>query len=218
MSGGGMGGGLGFSPRGMVDNWRAHPGQQAFSTGLGMLLPGAGTLANLGFRAYNNHQFTNAAQQANANGAAIGDQAAQQGMDRPLNGVLGSFDGMGQGGGMPTPGGQSWNYGQFAPQQNATPWTQQGNPGGLLDFLGNAPAPQQAQGGGFDDGIPRGPNGVPLGPEARRDAGWGGGIGGMHAGGPMGVTNFNVGGSPVINGSYNTGDPNQGYYRGPGGL
>lgn len=208
--GGGMGGGVGFSPRSMVDNWRAHPGQQAFSTGLGMMLPGAGTLANLGFRSYNNHQFNNAAQLIGQNGAAQGDQAAQAGFDRPLSGVLGSFDGAGQGAGpMAAPG--AWSYGQFAPPQpNATPWTQQGNPGGLLDFLGAAPQ-------SIDPSVgPVGPNGVPVGPQARRDAA--GGIGGMHAGGPMGVTNFNVGGAPVINGSYNTGDPNQAYYRGPGGM
>lgn len=223
---------MNFNPidflRDRMDRIRAHPIQ----AGLGALAgiaggPLAGQLANRGFNWLNNRQFAGATDQANQTlGNDISDTSHNI-WDRPLDGPLGQFGDSGAGngplaqaiGGYSGPTQQPFqnnygnNYGQGVPGGNGTGWTQQGNPGGLLDFLG------AAQGGGFDDGIPRGPNGVPLTPQGRRDAGYtGGGIGNFHAGGPMGVTNMVVGGMPVIQGSYNTGDPNQAYYRGPGGL
>jgi hypothetical protein len=200
-------------------NIRAHPFQNIASGVAGGLFPGAGLLANNIFNRYNQGQFNSSANQANQN---LGDQIGQtsQGIfDRPLNGPLGqaqggndnaplaqALSGGGQGGGM---GGgyqgpqQSWNQGQN--WQNQT-----GGSGGFLDFLTQG-APQTPNGSFFQDPQYQSHEGE-SGPQWRRDQAESGGGGGMPAN--YGVSNFNVGGSPVIFGVRPSGyDPNGQVYN-----
>lgn len=205
-------GGLGDFLRSRIDRFRAHPVQGLLGGLAGMAGgPLAGQLASRGFNWFNNHEFNNSVGQANQN---LGDQTDQTNRDiwgKPLNGPLGQFDGSGQGsnngalaqamggGGYngatqsPFSGNYGNNYGQGMP--SSTPWTQEGNPGGLLDFLGPAPpssGPMNHQ--ELMDKLQNPQNGSGMGPPAL-----------------YGVSNFMVGGAPVINGVRPAGyDPNQG--------
>lgn len=174
----------------IVDNWRAHPGQQILGTLAGMFIPGGGQLAQLGFNAYNNHQFNNAAQQTNANTSLFGNNAAQQAFDQPLQGILGSFGGGNAGSyagqSMMNNGGYNMSSmfgGGYSPSSS-----------GLLDFLGS--------------GVPQTPPGSFFQQPQQPDQGGGGGqgdhAGALGGGGGGHVTDFMVGGSPVITGF---GDP-----------
>jgi hypothetical protein len=84
---------------------RAHPFQSFLSALAGAFVPGGGFATHAAFNAYNNHNFNNAANTAYGNQAAQGDQAAQAGFDRPLNGVLGQY-----GDNSSTPGGAGSQY------------------------------------------------------------------------------------------------------------
>lgn len=219
--------------RGRIDNWRAHPFQNIASTLFGGFVPGGGLAANALFNRYNDSRFNSSTNQANS---LINDQLGidtNQAMNRPLSGPLGQFDDQGTygNGGAPTSGGraeQDRQLGQalqgggggqsfggsmggagYAPpggwnQVSMSGWNPNQASGsqafGLLDFLGpNMNKP-------FD--IPTTPSsGGHMSPEARREgSNVGPGIGNY------GVSNFMVGGSPVI---FGAGDPN-GRYRNRG--
>lgn len=207
MMGGGQNGGFGFSPRNAVNNWRAHPFQNAFSTGLNLVLPGSGTLASMGFNRYNNSQGRLAMPANNfASGPAMSDMGSNLSSsiwDRPVGGYLGDV----QGGTYP---GAGFNFGY---QGGPSLFDSMGGPtdygGTFPDFsnYGDALVGNTTSDGDFLVDTPHGH----VGPAGRRD-----GLGQNAF--ESGVTNFNVGGSPVINGTYDTGDPNQAYYRGPGGM
>jgi len=140
-----------------ASRWQAHPFQQLMGLGAGMLGgPLAGQGVSRAFQAYDNHNFNNAFNQAQQNTVTQGNQAMQQGMNAPLNGPLGQFDGTGGGnafagaqaggglgglGGMQGPGG-GWNMSQLFGQSPA-------GVNGLLDFLGQAP--QGPQGSFFSN-------------------------------------------------------------------
>jgi hypothetical protein len=96
MMGGGEGGGFGFNPMNAARNWRAHPFQNGLSTAAGMAVPGAGLITSMIFNHINQNRFNNAASNSYANGAALGDQAAQAGFDQPLdNSALSGSNGFG---------------------------------------------------------------------------------------------------------------------------
>ena len=115
---------------GMWANAQAHPVQTGLSALAGMLVPGGGFAAGRLFNRYNNSQMNN---RVNNSANAIEQQGMQAGnaaMDRPLNGPMGQM-------GSPQMG-STFNMNQQFIQPNYTA-SQQGNPLGLLDFLGTPP-------------------------------------------------------------------------------
>lgn len=197
---------MNFNPidflRDRMDRIRAHPIQ----AGLGALAgiaggPLAGQLANRGFNWLNNRQFAGAAGQTNQTlGNDISDTSRSI-WDRPLDGPLGQFDDSGAGNGplaqamggyngstqQPFQNNYGNNYGQGVPGGNGAGWTQQGNPGGLLDFLG--PNLQSGMPAQQDDGMTQRDRVLQRMDNNRNT---------MPA--LYGVSNFMVGGTPVING------------------
>lgn len=192
--------------RSRFDNLRAHPFQFGLSTLAGGLVPGGGLLANAAFNRYNNNNFNNAASQSYQHGEDIGNQAAQAGFDRPLNGPNALVSGLDRRNDLDhgladalTGGGGGMNGGGYTgPTQSPSQWTQQSisgwNPNqananqnfGLLDFLG----PSTNPGGQASH--------QEIKERLDNRANMGGGSGGNPA--LYGVSNFMVGGSPVING------------------
>ena len=197
--------------RSRLDNIRAHPFQNIASTIAGGLIPGGGLAAQAGFNRYNDSRFNNSAQTLQNRATDMGNLAGQSGFDRPLNGPnalvsgLSEIDGgrgpdatdqglmqalQGSGGGQNAGGmvGQYHVPSQWTPQTISGWNPNQANAGqnfGLLDFLG--PNPNQQSGPmSHADRI-----------EARDNAG---GYGDFRNSGNYGVSNFMVGGSPVIGG------------------
>lgn len=185
---------------------RAHPFQAIARTGLGMINPALGLGARAIFSAYNNRQNNNASSNALDMTRNAGDQAARQAMDRPLNGPLGNVptgtndalagalignSSNGSGGNNMGGWNMSQNYGASHPT------------GGLLDFLG--PVQQQTPNGTFFTDPQFAPGQGKL--KERQNQGF--------SGMPFntGVTNFMVGGAPVINGV----NPGMGNYNRFGG-
>lgn len=191
--------------RNRVQSWQAHPFQQiASAVGGAFGGPGVGFGLNQLFNRYNDRAFNQAANASYGHGEDLGSQAQATALDKPLNGPLGKFSndqsralasaltGNGGGYGGPTQGPGGWNYGNYLgwnPHQADASQTF-----GLLDFLG--PQPPHTN------------------PDARRNADMGqGGMTPMP--GLYGVSNFNVMGSPVINGIRPSGgDMNQAYLNG----
>jgi hypothetical protein len=78
--------------RALGSNMAARPGLTAATFIGNALLPGSGTaISRIGNWAYD-RQFDNSAQRNNARVQQIGDAAAQEAMNRPLNGALGQFN------------------------------------------------------------------------------------------------------------------------------
>jgi len=217
--------------RGRLDNIRAHPFQNLASTVFGGFVPGGGIAANALFNRYNDSRFNNSAQQFQDRSADLSNLNTNASMNDPLGGPLGDYDRanpngeapsggtggraqqdrqlgealMGGGGGQ-NAGGPMGGMG-YQPIGGWSQATMSGwNPNqangsqafGLLDFLGQNP--------NTPFNLPTTPSGH-LTPADRRDAAQGG-----YGPGNYGVSNFMVGGSPVIFGS---GDPN-GRYRNRG--
>lgn len=191
--------------RSRIDSLRAHPFQNAAGAVLGGFIPGGGLAANAFFNRYNDNQFNNAAQTGMDRSLQQTTMDANSAMTAPLNDPrLNQFDNMGgsqgrnagqdrqlvqalTGGG--NPGGQGINYsnpGAWSPQSYSGWNPNQANAGqafGLLDFLGQSPAGQSG----------------PMNHQDHINALAQGNGGGMP--GNYGVSNFNVGGSPVIFGT-----------------
>lgn len=192
--------------RNNFSNMRAHPFQTAARFGLGLVNPALGMAARQGFNAYNNRQNNNAASTALDMTHRSGDQAMQQGMDRPLNGPLGNVPqsdnsalaGALMGGNNAPHAGNSMNGWNMSQNYGASHPS-----GGLLDFLG--PVQQQTPNGSFFTDPQYAPGSGKL--KERQSQGFAG----MPFG--TGVTNFMVGGSPVINGV----NPGMGNYNRFGG-
>lgn len=198
-----------------ANRWRAHPFQQGAGLLAGMFGgPAAGMGAQALFNRYNQGQFNDAANQANQNLGGQIDQTSRNIWDKPVDGPLGQVSGGDSGRdqqnqqlGQALNGGYSGptqgmfqnnygnNYGQGVPGGNGQGWTQAGNPGGLLDFLGpNSGTPGETQRERVLNHLEAKQNGGGIGPPAL-----------------YGVSNFMVGGAPVINGVRPAGyDPNQG--------
>lgn len=197
--------------RNSLQNVQAHPFQSLVRGFAGAVNPGLGFAAGRGFDAYNARQFNNAADAANERMAEQGNRAAQGAMDKPLKGPLGQYNDnsalASALSGRQADGG--WNMSQaFGPQQSN--WSQSGNPGGLLSFLGqpNAGGPNL---GGLDQAIaaanggstPRSNGGMSGGGFGNFSGGnnWGGGFGGSmmsNLGMASGVQGFGgFGGSPT---------------------
>jgi hypothetical protein len=181
---------------------RAHPFQSFLSALAGAFVPGGGFATHAAFNAYNNHNFNNAANTIYDNGAAQGNQAAQAGFDRPLNGQLGMF-----GDNSSTPG----STGSY----NGSMFDMLGNGGGLFDSMnqpGSMFVPDYGQGPQQVANSPAwGQGAMPPqgihGPEQRRD--YRDGLALNQNVGNYGISPMQVGGQNVIFGS---GDPN-GRYR-----
>jgi len=213
--------------RSRFDNIRAHPIQNLASTVFGGFVPGGGIAANALFNRYNDNRFNNSAQQFQDLTRDQSNMDTNAAMNKPLSGPLGDYDRQnpfgeapssgsdkqnqdqqlglaltGSGGGMSGGGPMGgmgyqpiggWNQGTMSGwngnQANAS------QAFGLLDFLGQNPNQP------FN--LPTTPSA--HSPEALRDGTFGGGMGMGGRGANYGVSNFNVGGSPVIFGT----DPNQ---------
>lgn len=210
--------------RNIGQQWRSHPFQQLASLGAGALGgPLAARAAQFGFNRYNNAQFGDAANAVADRTMQQGNQAAQRGFDKPLNGPLGGFEGMGRpdnsalasalmGGG---------NYGGTADARNGAynmaQQFQNGQPPTMASLLSGMPGQQQSmtpQGSFFTD--PRYDPANQQGSGNLRDSRENDTRASMT---PLmqGVTNFSVGGFPVINGSRGYGafgGSGQGYFKG----
>lgn len=223
----GMGGGGGPIDylRSRVSSWQAHPFQNIASTAFGAMVPGGGFAANALFDRYNNNQFNNSASQLQDRSLQQTTMDSNSAMNAPLNGPLGAYDRnnpygsnagpaqtMGGPSGSPMGGGgmgpssgynggyntQNWNLGQMtsgnAPNQPSSFVND------ILNSISTGPGqPGTQQGGLFG-------NGQRTHQQIQSDyrdgtANVGPGIGNY------GVSNFNVGGSPVIFGT-NGFDPN----------
>lgn len=193
--------------RNRISSWQAHPFQNIASTAFGAFVPGGGFAANAAFNRYNDNRFNNSAQQFQDLTRDQSQLDTNNAMNKPLNGPLGAYDRnnpygesmQGQGGGMsaggPYSGGyntQNWNLQDMtsghAPSQPSNfvndilnsistgpgqPGTQQGG------LFGNGQRTHQQIQSDYRDGTSN------VGP----------GIGNY------GVSNFMVGGSPVIFGA-----------------
>jgi hypothetical protein len=207
--------GIGDWLSGRIDNVRAHPFQSGASALAGGFLPGGGLIANQIFNRYNQGQFNNSAQTGYDRSLDQTTMDANSAMNAPLSDPrLNQFDNMGSDGqpsGDQTPvdrgGGNQDNSrlaqaltgqgggaaGQnFSGPSNWNPQSYSGwNPNqanasqnfGLLDFLGPNPNGQSG----------------PMNHQEHVDSLAQGNGGGMPSN--YGVSNFNVGGSPVIFGT-----------------
>lgn len=217
-----------------LDNWRAHPFQSLISTlasGAGGF--GAGMVANNLFGRYNNSRFNNSAQQLQDRSRDLATLNTNDSMNKPLgddalngdngfnwDGPTGPNSGSGYGGEALTGGGSAGPYGggglagnilnYSGPSMSGQQWMDRS--GGYGNIIGQALglAPDQSPFvNSLLDPISMGP-GLPgsghMNPQARRD--YRDGTSNVGPGiGNYGVSNFMVGGSPVIFGT-NGFDPN----------
>jgi hypothetical protein len=187
------------------DNARTHPWQAAITTALGVVNPALGMAGRRAFSGYNNRQFDQSAQRNNSRLQQIGDAAAQEAMNRPLNGALGQFN---QGHQNPLVqammgpsnygGQQALNSGGYNVQNQ---WGQS-RPQSILNAM-----PQKPQIGpdlsGLDAAMARANGGLPI---REKEMGWGGTPRGG-APGEMGVMGPGANGQALIRGLMPMGRP-----------
>ena len=212
--------------RGIGQAWRNHPFQQLASLGAGALGgPLAARAAQFGFNRFNDNQFNNAASAIAERTRQQGDQAGQAGFDRPLNGPLGGFEGAGRGGDnsaltQALMGGGRYGGtadaagGAYNMAQNWQAGHQSPSVASMLALPGGQGVPQTPNGSFFTD--PQYDPANQQGSGKLRDSRENDSRAYMT---PLmqGVTNFSVGGFPVINGSRGYGafgGSGQGYFQG----
>lgn len=157
-------GGLGQQISDRVSGWRAHPFQNGLATLAGGVNPLLGQGLGAMFGRVNDRNFNQSAQTGYDNSLQQTTMDANSAMNKPLNGPLGQFDGMGgsvsggsssQGfGGSGNGNPQAWNYQNFADQLSGKPQAQSPFVESILNSIGpNGPGMSGNGGGGGNEGM-----------------------------------------------------------------